>query len=211
MEIEAPENELDRILVERVAPLRAQGPVSFLRANKPTWRVLVERHEPPLSAEDRDAVADSDAAIEIVRLDLAKQLARSRREVVLASIAWSLERARLDDDPRRELHRSGFGWAIELGRWDHAALDALEARFLQDAVGLRRFLEAARDGNADAFGGEAARRILTERWSVPPSGADLRGILDRHGNRLGVFAEPLAILHYFLWRLASGSPGTLPP
>ena len=203
MEIEAPAEAQDRILLDRVAPMRSAGPVSFLRANKPSFRLLVETHALPLDAGAEDAVADSDAAFRIVRLDLEGRLGRSRREVVLASFVWAVGASGASDEDRKGWHRAGYHWAVDNGRWDREAIAALEKRFDEQAASLATFVEAARRGDDDAFGGEHARQAIVERWSGRATPASLPEALDRHANRMGVFAEPAAILHYFLWRLTA--------
>ena len=203
MEIEAPPEAQDRILLDRVAPMRSEGPVSFLRANKPTWRLLVESHALPLDASSEDAVADSDAALRIIGLDVEGRLGLSRREVVLASFAWAVAASGASDEDRKSWHRAGYHWAVDNGRWDATAVAALQARFDEQAASLAAFVQAARRGDDDAFGGEHARQAIVERWSGRATPASLPEALDRHANRLGVFAEPAAILHYFLWRLTA--------
>ena len=203
MEIEAPPEAQDRILLDRVAPMRSEGPVSFLRANKPTWRLLVESHALPLDASSEDAVADSDAALRIIGLDLEGRLGLSRREVVLASFAWAVAASGASDEDRQSWHRAGYHWAMDNGRWDATAVTALQSRFDEQAVPLASFVVAARRGDDDAFGGEHARRAIVERWNGRATLASLPEALERHANRLGVFAEPAAILHYFLWRLTA--------
>jgi hypothetical protein len=194
VEIEAPPEAQDRILLDRVAPMRSEGAVSFLRANKPTWRLLVETHAPPLDPATEDAVADSDAAFTVVGLDVEGKLERSRREVVLASFAWTAAAP--------EVHLAGYHWAVDNGRWDDVAVAALAARFEEQADSLAAFVAAARRGDDDAFGGAFAGRAILDRWRGRATAVSLPE-LDRHANRLGVFAEPAAILHYFLWRLTT--------
>ena len=203
MEIEAPAEAQDRILLDRVAPMRSGGPISFLRANKPTWRLLVENHTSPLDAAVEDAVADSDAAFRVIGLDLEGWLGRSRRELVLASFAWAVAASGAGADDRASWHRAGYHWAVDNGRWDREAIAALEARFDEQAASLAAFAEAARRGDDDAFGGEHARLAIVERWRGRATAVSLPEALERHANRLGVFAEPAAILHYFLWRLTA--------
>jgi hypothetical protein len=195
VEIEAPEEAQDRILLDRVAPMRSEGPVSFLRANKPSWRLLVDTYTPPLDPATEDAVLDSDAAITVVGLDVEGKLGRSRREIVLASFAWAAADS--------AAHRAGYHWAVDNGRWDETAVAALAKRFEVQAESLAAFVAAARRGDDDPFGGAIARRAIVERWRGRATAVSLPEALDRHANRLGVFAEPAAILHYFLWRLTT--------
>jgi hypothetical protein len=203
MEIDAAPEAQDRILLDRVAPLRETQPVSFLRANKPEWRILVEAYMPPLSPDQEDAVADSEAAFRIIRLDLDGVLGRGRREIVLASFVWALAHSGASGEERRQIHLAGYRWAVDGGRWDPAAVQALQTRFARDESALAGFVEAASRGDESAFGGPEAARVLFERWRGRVDIANLREALDRHANRLGVFAEPVAILHYFLWRLTA--------
>ena len=211
--IAAGPDDQDALLVEKVGPLVEPGSHSFLRAIKPDWRLIVVSHAEPLTSEAADAVADSRAAIAIIRLDREGRVARSRREIAFASIVRALHVLALTADERLALHEEAYRWPIEIGRWDAVAVAGLESKFLALHEGLASLTESARAGAPDAWGGPEATRAALERWArvgPDPMGSDrigaARRLLARHENRLGVFAEADAVLHYFLFRLAGGAP-----
>ena len=203
----------DALIVSRAAPLIATGTHSFLRAIKPDWRLIVTAHPEPLTPESTDSVADSLAAAEIVRLDLDGRVSRSRRELAFASIARALAVLGLAAGEREALHREAYRWPIEIGRWDAVAVRGLEEKFQALRNGLEALSEAARAGRADAWGGPEPARAALARWAraraidpEPDRIGSARRLLARHENRIGVFAEADAILHYFHHRLGGGPP-----
>lgn len=199
--LEAPADEHDAILLERVAPWAASGPVSFLRANKPDWRLEVVRHSGRLEADEADAVADSALALELLRCEGEGRPVSPRRELVLTAMEQIARRLELTDDERRAWHYNGYAWALRLGRWDDAGIAALEGRF-----------EALRAGIDALLSGDVDSRIAA-RWSLVsrPAGTSADAVaaasklLSLHANRLGVFAEAEAILHFLMFRRAGGT------
>lgn len=201
----------DPLILGTIAPGIAAGTHSFLRAIKPDWRIEVYRHPVPGSPEDADAVADSAFAATLLRLERDGRVARTRREVMLASMAVVTERLLPSSDERRTLHDDGFRWAVANGRWDATARAGLESRFLGLRDGLAAAVAGARRYDPSAWGGTEVAAAARERWSRSPQherGGPIpaaRFLLARHANRIGVFAEPEAILHYFLFRLEGGA------
>jgi hypothetical protein len=194
--IEAPAEEHDAILLARVAPWAAGEPVSFLRANKPDWRIEVVRPD-----DDADAVADTALVLHLLALDRDGRLPRSRREMVLRAMRRVTDGLTLSIEERRTLHGTGFRWAVELGRWDETGIAALARRFDELRDGLVALLETSCDAAS-----EARWRLL--RRAPGPSDAAIeqaRRTISHHANRLGIFAEAEAILHYFLFRLDTGA------
>jgi hypothetical protein len=196
--IDAPAEDHDEILLDRVSRWAAAGPVSFLRVNKPSWRLEIIRHDASrLSADATDAVADSALVLHLLSLWKDERLSRSRREMLLRAMRRVDDALILTREERVAVHRDGYAWAVELGRFDDAGMAALETRFLAMREGIASLLAAPCDETSEA------------RWSRlrrPPdsSGAAIRSArktVGRHANRLGVFAEAEAILHYFLFRL----------
>ena len=188
--IEAGEGEQDAILLDRVAAWSAAGPVSFLRANKPVWCLEVTRHEAPLTDEEADAVADSRLALALLQSD------RPRREIVLRAMRRVAVALGLTRDERVLLHHEGYAWAVALGRWDEDGLRALDARFASQRDGIAALLASPCDPASEARWAAVAR---TGDDVVPQA----RQLIGYHANRLGVFAEAEAILHYLLFRLDS--------
>jgi hypothetical protein len=212
--IDAPLEAQDAILLERVAPWVDAGTHSFFRAIKPDWHLEVIRHDPPRAFDADDAVHDSSCVLSLIRLEKAGALARSRREILLAGMAAAAEALELDPPRRKALHEDGFRWAIDIGRWDAVAQAGLEARFLALRDGLASIVARAVAGDGAAWGGHEAAAAAMGRWHRlrrPREGGEdqvveARRRLAHHANRLAVFAEPEAILHYFMFRLLGGAP-----
>lgn len=198
--IDAPAEGHDAILLDGVAAWAAAGPVSFLRANKPVWHLEVKRYGPePLDADAADAVADSTLVLSLLAKQRDEPTVRSRRELVLQSMRRITTALDMSLDERRALHRAGYDWPIALGRWDDDAIAALERRFVSLRDGLSALVTAPCDPECEA------RFSRLVRPPGPAAGVIdfARRTMDHHANRLGVFAEAEAILHYFLFRLDS--------
>jgi hypothetical protein len=196
--IDAPADEHDEILLDRVAGWAALGPVSFLRVNKPVWRLEVTRHGAgTLAPEAADTVADSALVLDLLASERDGALPRPRREILLRAMRRVADGLAFARDDRLTLHREGYLWAVELGRWDEADIAALEARFLALRDGIVALLASPCDPRS-----EERWRLIDGGPGAPAGGIEgARKLLDRHANRLGVFAEAEAILHYFLFRL----------
>jgi len=163
---------------------------------------------------------DSLACLDLIRIDRAGRLAKSRRELAMALVDRFLDVARFDDAERLELYRYGYAWALELKTWGADDLEILEQRFQSLRPGLERFFfgPGAEDPVGFYGGAEAASvatRFLDEARPVVDE------ILKEHRdggirqtrlhlfwsythmltNRLGVEASPEAILRYFMCRL----------
>jgi hypothetical protein len=196
--IDAPAEEHDAILLDRVARWAAEGPVSFLRANKPVWRLEVIRHDALSPASDAaDAVVDSALVLKLLALERDGRLPRSRRELLLRAMRRVADGLALTREERRILHRDGYVWAVDLGRWDQAAMAALERRFMTTRDGVTALLATPCDPESEDRWGMLARGANSSDVVVEQA----RKTMSRHANRLGVFAEAEAILHYFLFRL----------
>jgi hypothetical protein len=196
--IEAPAEEHDAILLDRVAFWAEHEPVSFLRANKPEWRLEVVRHRrDPLPPDAAEAVADSGLVLALLTLERQGGLVRSRRELLLRAMRRVTDRLALSRDERVALHREGYLWAVKLGRWDDAGIAAAEARFVEMRDRLTQLLGLPCDPASEK------RWMLLARPDGPRETAiaTARESIRLHANRLGVFAEAEAILHYFLFRL----------
>jgi hypothetical protein len=198
--LEIPEEEHDAMLLSTVARWAGGGPVSFLRANKPNWRLEVTRYSGALEPHEADAVADSALVLELLARERAGHPVAQRREIVLVAMETLARQLRLSPSEVRDWHRAGYAWALRLGRWDDAGMAALEARFTALRSGIDALLRAPLE------------TTLGHRWSgvVRPEGtsesiaAAAQSLLSSHANRLGVFAEAEAILHYLMFRRAGG-------
>jgi hypothetical protein len=196
--IDAAAEDQDDVLLDRVAPWAREGPVSFLRVNKPVWRLEVIRHGAGTLAQDAaDAVADSALALDLLALERDGRLPRPRRELLLRAMRRVADGLALTREQRLTVHRAGYAWPIELGRWDDAGIAALETRFLSQRDGIDALLASPCDPRS-----EERWQLLARGTGEPGSGVDrARRTIGHHANRLGVFAEVEAILHYFLFRL----------
>lgn len=196
--IDAPAEDHDAILLDRVAPWAAAGPVSFLRVNKPTWRLEIIRHDASrLSGDATDAVADSVLVLRLLSLWKAERLPRSRREILLRAMRRIDDALALTREERVAVHREGYVWAVDLGRFDDAGVAALESRFLALREGITSLLATPCDETSEARWSRLARGSGSSEAAIRSA----RKTAGRHANRLGVFAEAEAILHYFLFRL----------
>jgi hypothetical protein len=196
--IDAPAEEHDAILLDRVARWAAEGPVSFLRANKPVWRLEVVRHDASSLAQiAADAVADGALVLRLLALEREGRLPRTRREILLRAMRRVADGLALTPAERRTLHRDGYLWAVALGRWDDDAMAALELRFREMRDGLTALLATPCDPESEARWGLLSRAPGSSEAAVDQARETIRC----HANRLGIFAEAEAILHYFLFRL----------
>jgi hypothetical protein len=150
-----------------------------------------------LSPDAADAVADSALVLGLLALERQSGPTRSRREIILRAMRRINDALALTRDERVALHREGYVWAVELGRWDDAAILALDQRFSVVRDRVAELLASPCDDASESRWSRLARR------SGPPGTAieQARLTIGFHANRLGVFAEAEAILHYFLFRL----------
>ena len=184
--------------MDRVAGWAECEPVSFVRANKPEWRLEVTLHgRDALTPDAAEAVADCALVLALLGLERDGRPVGSRREILLRAMRRITDGLALSRDERVALHREGYIWALELGRWDDAGIAAAGARF----VGMRERLTELLASPCDPASEQ--RWALLARPDGPPETAikKARETIRLHANRLGVFAEAEAILHYFLFRL----------
>ncbi len=163
---------------------------------------------------------DSLACLEIVQIDRAGLLRKSRRELSMALIDRFLDLSRFTPAERLDFYKFGYAWALEQKIWEDEDLAALEARFQRLRPGLERlFFGPTAMNPVEFYGGpeaaEAARKFLEAANPV------VEDILREHRagrirqsllylfwsyahmmtNRLGVESTPEAILRFFMHRL----------
>lgn len=204
----------------RVAELESSGLVE--RHEFQRYDRELDRYGGPLGMALAEKLfhVDSLACLELVRIDRAGLLRKSRRELAMAIVDRFLDLTDFSGPERLAFYRYGYHWAIELKTWEAEELSTLETRFRK----LRPGLEALFFGDAAAdpdrfFGGPeaaaAAERFLDRARPV------IEEILREHRagriaqdriqlfwsyahmmtNRLGVESTPEAILRYFMARL----------
>jgi thiopeptide-type bacteriocin biosynthesis protein len=163
---------------------------------------------------------DSLACLEIVRLDHAGSLKKSRREFAMALVDRFVDLAQFSPADRLEFYKFGYAWALEMGTWEQEELDVLEKRFQQLQPGLQELFFGDKAGNPEQFygGSEAAqvaatfldraRPLVEEIVREHRAGRIQQSLLylfwsyaHMMTNRLGVEATPEAILRFFMYRL----------
>ena len=163
---------------------------------------------------------DSLACLELVRLDHAGLLEKSRREVAMALVDGFLDLTGFSMEDRLEFYRFGYAWAVDQKIWGQDDLDALEARFQQIRGGLEKLVFVTKEKDAALFYGspqaaavaagflENARPLVKSILLEHRAGRikqDLRFLFWSYAhmmtNRLGIEAAPEAILRFFMFRL----------
>jgi thiopeptide-type bacteriocin biosynthesis protein len=163
---------------------------------------------------------DSLACLEIVRLDRAGAITKSRRELAMALVERFLDLATFSPADRLEFYRFGYAWALDQGTWGEEDLSALEVRFQKLRGGLEKLFFGSRGQDPSSFYGgtevaavvstflEQARPVVTSILEAHAAGRirqDLRYLFWSYAhmmtNRLGVEAVPEAILRFFMYRL----------
>ena len=142
-------------------------------------------------------MADSALVLQLLALEREGKLLRSRRELVLRAMRRVTDGLAMTRHDRVALHQKGYAWAVELGRWNDADIAALDRRFATQRDGITALLASPCDPLSES------RWALLGRCDGPAEAAleQARRTIGHHANRLGVFAEAEAILHYFLFRL----------
>jgi len=162
----------------------------------------------------------SRACIEILRLDQAGRLGKSRREYAMALVDRFLDMAPFTAEDRLEFYRFGYAWALDQKTWGPEDLEALERRFQVLREGLEKlFFGAGAEDPARFYGGAEAAQVtsafleqarpvverLVEEHRKGRIKQDLRYLFWSYAhmmtNRLGVEATPEAILRFFMFRL----------
>src|SRR5439155_4305798 len=163
---------------------------------------------------------DSLACLEIVRLDHARLLKKSRREFAMALVDRFLDLSEFSTADRLAFYKFGYAWALEMKTWSQDDLDILETRFqrLRDALEELIFGVKAADP-AQFYGGSEAAGVAANFLERARPVVD--AILREHRagrirqnlpylfwsyahmmtNRLGVESTPEAILRFFMFRL----------
>jgi len=163
---------------------------------------------------------DSLACLEIVRLDDAGLLAKSRREYAMALVDRFLDLTPFSSEDRLEFYKYGYAWALDQKTWGPDDLSSLEERFQRLRGGLEKlFFRTKEEDPARFYGGpeaavvatqflERARPVVESILHEHKSGRieqDLRYLFWSYAhmmtNRLGVEANPEAILRFFMFRL----------
>jgi thiopeptide-type bacteriocin biosynthesis protein len=163
---------------------------------------------------------DSLACLDLIRLDRAGRLGKSRREIAMALVERFVDLAGFTTEDRIGFYKFGYAWALEQDVWSREDLAVLERRYQELRSGLERLFYGPGAADPEAFYGgtesaEAASRFLTGARPV------VEAVLREHAagripqnlrylfwsyahmmtNRLGVEAAPEAILRFFMHRL----------
>jgi len=163
---------------------------------------------------------DSLACLEIVRIDRAGLLQKTRREFAMALVDRFMDLSRFSPAERVAFYKYGYSWALELKTWEQEELGLLEKRFEKLHDGLEKlFFGPGAEDPVRFYGGPEAALVAASflERSQPVVEAILRehqaGRIRQHPlhlfwsythmltNRLGVEATPEAILRFFMYRL----------
>jgi len=163
---------------------------------------------------------DSLACLDLVRIDRAGLLTKSRRELAMALVDRFMDLSGFSPRERIDFYKYGYGWALELKTWEAEELAALETRFQALRPGLERlFFGDAAEDPARFYGGVEAAGVAAQ--FLEQARPVVEAILREHRagrirqslvhlfwsythmmtNRLGVEAVPEAILRFFMARL----------
>jgi lantibiotic biosynthesis protein len=210
-----------RDLVERrVRELEASGDIEGHEFNQYDREYDRYGGELGMSLAEELFHQDSLACLEIVRIDRAGLLKKSRREFAMALVDRFLDLSRFSPEDRLEFYKFGYAWALEMKTWAQEDLDVLEQRFQKLHAGLEDlfFGFKAKDPVQFFGGSEAAEVAATFLERARPV---VEAILREHRagrieqslvylfwsyahmmtNRLGVESTPEAILRFFMFRL----------
>jgi len=210
-----------RDLVERhVSELEADGDIESHELTRYDREYDRYGGELGMSLAEKLFHLDSLACLEIVRLDQAGLLAKSRREYAMALVDRFLDLTPFSGEDRLEFYRYGFAWALEQRTWGKDDLESLEERFQKLHGSLEKlFFGPKTDDPAWFYGGpevatvaghflECSRPIVESILHEHRTGRikqDLRYLFWSYAhmmtNRLGVEATPEAILRFFMFRL----------
>ncbi len=163
---------------------------------------------------------DSLACLDIMQIDRAGLLRKSRREFSMVLIDRFLDLARFTPAERREYYKFGYAWALEQKIWEEEDHATLEGRFQSLRPGLERlFFGPTAMNPVEFYGGpeaaEVAEKFLRAAEPVVENilrehhaGRIHQGLLylfwsyaHMMTNRLGVESTPEAILRFFMHRL----------
>ena len=160
---------------------------------------------------------DSLAALDLIALDRAGGLAKSRREFSILLVDRLLDLARFTRRQRLAFYRHGYAWATEMAEWGPEEMAKLEQRFQALRSGLDRIFRADLPA-AERWGGADAARLAERFLSQAKPVVDR--ILEGHAagrirqdvvylfwsyahmftNRLGIEAAGEAVLRFFIHR-----------
>lgn len=210
-----------RDLVERrVRELEATGEIEGHEFNQYDREYDRYGGELGMSLAEKLFHLDSLACLEIVRLDHAGLLQKSRREFAMALVDRFVDLAQFSPADRLEFYKFGYAWALEMKTWGQGDVDVLEKRFQQLQPGLQKLFFGRKAESPEQFyGGPEAAQVaaafleracpLVEEILREHRGGRIQQSLiylfwsyaHMMTNRLGVEATPEAILRFFMYRL----------
>jgi lantibiotic biosynthesis protein len=214
------EGDLRREVEQRVRDLQSSGTIEscdFQRYDRE-----LERYggEIGMALAEKLFHVDSLACLDLVRIDRAGLLRKSRRELAMAIVDRFMDLSEFSPAERIDFYTYGYGWALEMKTWEAEELAALESRFQALRPGLESlFFGDPAEDPARFFGGAEAAAVASRflEQARPIVAAILRehragrirqslvhlfwSYTHMMTNRLGVEATPEAILRFFMARL----------
>lgn len=168
---------------------------------------------------------DTIACAELLDLEAAGRLERSRREWSLVYVERLFDLLALEPKLRAAVYRFSYSWALDQGFWSDDDLETLSKRYATLSSDFEDLLrgETSRDPVAQLGGAEAAAiveramdglRPVAERIVAGLASGSIRQEIGHlawsyghmHCNRLGIDAHPEAILRFFMHRFYEDHP-----
>jgi thiopeptide-type bacteriocin biosynthesis protein len=178
---------------------------------------------------------DSLAVLDLMEVDRAGGLEKSRREVSLLMTERLLDLLGFDRAQRTAFYAFGHQWTRDMGAWNEGELATIERKYQELKPGLQELFTGEPAGDPESLWGGAEAAAIAARW-LAASRPVVAAIVAAHAagriaqdlvylawsyahmscNRLGVDATPEALLRYFMHRLYEDGggpphPPLLPP
>ncbi len=176
--------------------------------------------EEGMRLSERVFLHDSVAVLDLIDVERAGGLAKSRREFSMAFVERFLDLLGFDREQRIAFYRRGHVWAFAEDGWGPDDLRLLEERYLALRPGLLALFATGRAGEIDAFYGgaepariaaaclDSLRPVIGDLLAAHAAGRVRQDLVDlawslthMHCNRLGLEPGPEAILRFLMYRL----------
>lgn len=151
-------------LFSALAPLGDGGPVLGFELTH--YQREVERYggEEGMRLAEQLYHHDSLACLELMRLEAAGELQRSRRELAMLYAERLADSLGMHGEDRSRYYRFGYQWAFQTGDWGESEMAALNAHFEQLQPGFQELYPVRGEAppEADLWGSAAAAEVGAE-------------------------------------------------
>jgi thiopeptide-type bacteriocin biosynthesis protein len=172
-----------------------------------------------MSVAERAFHLDTVACFDWLAEEARGELMRTRREIHMIATEWTLDVLGFGMCERLAFYEMGRSWPVERGLWQQEVLEALEGTYQSLRSGLAALLgDDVRSDPAFLWGGSKAAEIaeryferlrpVADAWIEARDAHSLDAewpvlvwsLAHTNAIRLGVNAEPEAMLRYFMYR-----------